>query len=104
MTKIENVKRQLFPHLIDVDEGRDMVEKHEYENQIGEELDPDGEQIDNDEDDIGHQDLTEYEGLYPEELRKSEDFEMSENRMLRTLLIDMKSLLESTRSLLKNRK
>ena len=104
ISKIECVQRQLFPHMIDVDEGRDMVEKHEYEKQVGEELDPDGEQIDCDDNEIGFDNVTEYEGLHPEELRESEDFEISENRMFRTLLIDMESLLESTRTLAEEQK
>ena len=31
MSKIEVVKRELFPHMVDVEEGREMVEKFEYE-------------------------------------------------------------------------
>ena len=104
LTKVESVQMQLFPHLIDVDEGRDMVEKHEYDKQIGEELDPDGEQIDCDGDEFGLENVAEYEGLHPEELRESEDFEISENRLFRTLLIDMTSLLESTRILAEEQK
>ena len=31
MSKIEQVKRGLFPHRVDVEEGREMVEKFEFD-------------------------------------------------------------------------
>ena len=40
---IENVKKNLFPHLKDVELGREMVEKFEFDTNIGKELDPEGE-------------------------------------------------------------
>jgi hypothetical protein len=50
LTKIDLVRRGLFPHQLDVEEGREMVEKYEFDKneETGMDVDPDGEQQLND--------------------------------------------------------
>jgi hypothetical protein len=73
LTKIEIIKRRLFPHLIDVEEGREMVEKAVYDNNLGTDLDPKGEQQAEDEDELGCEDAEEYSGFHPDGLEDDED-------------------------------
>lgn len=102
LSKIDIVKRQLFPHLIDVEEGREMVEKFDYDNvdNIGRELDPEGE-MQNDEDaEAGPEDADEYLGLGPEGLEEQhEGTTGAETHFQLPDVIDMEALLVNTRQL-----
>ena len=62
LTKIEIVQRGLFPHRLDVQEGREMVEKFEFDKseETAIELDPDGQQMMNDDEDISWEEANEY--------------------------------------------
>ena len=69
---IEKVKKILFPHLIDVELGREMVENFEFDlNEIGASVDAEGEQAD-DPDALAEL-AAEYGGLDPDGFKNHED-------------------------------
>ena len=69
---IDDVKRTLFPHLTEVEMGREMVENFEFdENEIGASVDADGEQAE-DPDEVALQ-AEEYGGLEPSDFDIIED-------------------------------
>jgi hypothetical protein len=109
MSKIEVVKMELFPHMVDVEEGREMVEKFEYDNNLGTDLDPKGEQQFEDEADIGCEDAEEYFGFQPDELGEYEESRsvkpvLSDGGFQVPDIIDMDELLKSTRLLVNEQK
>jgi len=65
---IKKVKTILFPHLKDVEEGRDIVEKYNFDltEKIGVDLDPEGQKANDDE--TPPENAEEYLGLDPEGL------------------------------------
>ena len=75
LSKIDTVQRKLFPHLIDVTEGREMVEKFEYDQQlrIGDDIDREGEQNHQDDDELGFEDADEYSGFHPGDLTENSE-------------------------------
>ena len=109
-TKIDSVKRTLFPHLVDVEEGREMVEKHDYDKSvIGTEIDSKGEQQCEDEDDIGWEEAEEYAGLQPDDLVNCEEEKLAGTPLPDKAYqvpeaIDMSGLLEVTRKLASEQK
>ena len=68
---IDKVKRKLFPHLAEVELGRAMVESFDEHEQVGIEVDPEGEQ-EKDQDLISEV-AAEYGGLDPEGLEEEEN-------------------------------
>ena len=99
---IDAVKRILFPHLTDVELGRQMVENFEYDmNEIGAELDADGQQ-DEDPDELAEL-AAEYGGLDPKGFEFDDD--PSSSRVAPTPffrappVLDMDVLVERTRKL-----
>ena len=69
---IDAVKETLFPHLNDVELGREMVENFEFDiNEIGATVDAEGEQADDP--DVIAEIAEEYAGLDPEGLETVED-------------------------------
>ena len=56
-----------------MEEGREMVEKAVYDNNLGTDLDPKGEQQAEDEDELGCEDAEEYSGFHPDGLEDDED-------------------------------
>ena len=109
-TKIDSVKRMLFPHLVDVEEGREMVEKHDYDQSvIGTEIDSKGEQQCEDEDDVGWEEAEEYAGLQPYDLANCEEEKLAGTPLPDKAYqvpeaIDMSGLLEVTRKLASEQK
>ena len=109
MSKIEVVKMELFPHMVDVEEGREMVEKFEYDNNLGTDLDPKGEQQFEDEAGIGCEDAEEYFGFQPDELGEYEESRsvkpvLSDGGFQVPDIIEMDELLKSTRLLVNEQK
>ena len=107
--KIENVKMQLFPHLVDVEEGREMVEKFEYDNLVGTELDPKGEQLAKDAADIGFEEAEEYSGFDPDGLEDHEEdtyrkSSIPDGGFQVPDAVDIEKLLISTRQLVDEQK
>ena len=103
-TKIDLVKRGLFPHQVDVEEGREMVEKYEFDKNedTGMEVDPDGEQQLQEAEELGIEDATEYLGLHPEELVDDSDIAETpfpEKVYHINTVMDMDTLLQETRQL-----
>ena len=109
LTKIEVIKRTLFPHLIDVEEGREMVEKAVYDNNLGTELDPKGVQQAGDEEEIGCEDEEEYSGFNPDGL-EDHDEGLTKNSLLPDGgfqvpdAVNIDELLKSTRQLVNEQK
>ena len=68
LTQIETVKSILYPHMADVQKGREMVEKYEFDKteEIGAELDPQGEKNDAEGEEEGQEEADEYLGLHSE--------------------------------------
>ena len=68
ISKIEQVKRGLFPHRVDVEEGREMVEKFEFDKneEVGIDVDPDGEKRMDDDQEVSIEDAAEYLGFHPD--------------------------------------
>ena len=104
MTKIDLVRRGLFPHQLDVEEGREMVEKYEFDKteETGMDVDPDGEQQLNDDGEVSIEDATEYLGLHPEELIDDSDIAevpLPDKMYHVNTIMDMDTLLEETRHL-----
>ena len=109
LTKIEIVQKGLFPHRLDVQEGREMVEKFEFDKseETAIELDPDGQQMINDDEDISWEEANEYTGLHPDDM--VDDMEMGDNPIPDKWyqLIDImgiEELLKSTRELVSEQK
>ena len=109
LSKIEIVKRGLFPHLVDVEEGREMVEKYEFDKheETGMDLDADGQQKLDDEEEISWEDAKEYLGLHPGEFE--DDTEMADtpvpDKMFKVRnMMDMETLLALTRQLVHEQK
>jgi hypothetical protein len=109
LTKIDTVKRTLFPHLVDVEEGREMVEKYDFDKSvIGNEIDSKGEQQCEDEEDIGWEEAEEYAGLQPDDLLNCEEEKLGPALPDKAYqvpdVIDMAELLEVTRQLVSEQK
>ena len=74
LTKIDIVKRKLFPHLKDVEQGREMVSKFDFDKaSIGQEINPEGEKQDEEDEEIGTEDAEEFAGLNPDGLDEPRD-------------------------------
>ena len=101
LNKTETVKRGLFPHLIDVEEGREMVEKFEYDSKekVGNTLDGEGEQDFDDGEDFGPEEAESYLGLHPDDFEEPANRGSNESTFNAPPLINMEVLLESTRQL-----
>ena len=102
--KIEQVKRGLFPHRVDVEEGREMVEKFEFDKneEIGMDVDPDGEQRMDDDQEVSIEDAVEYLGFHPDELEDDTDLaevQIPDRSYQVNNVMDMETLLEATRQL-----
>ena len=99
---IDKVKRILFPHLTDVELGREMVENYEYdENEVGAAVDANGQQgKDPDENAILAE---EYAGLDPSEFDFPEDQSFTKSSPVPFFraepMIEMNDLIELTRKL-----
>ena len=101
LNRVDTVKRGLFPHLIDVEEGREMVEKFEFDSKekVGNILDPDGEQGFDEGEDLGPDDAESYIGLHPDDFEEPLDKSVNESTFKAPPVIDMDLLLQSTRQL-----
>ena len=105
-TKIDNVKKALFPHLDDVVEGREMVEKFDYDQhlEIGTEIDPTNTQQVEDDTELGAKDAEEYIGLHPDDFSTMNDDDETDTIVAEKMyrapeVIDMDQLLADTRQL-----
>ena len=101
-TQLENVKQVLFPHLTDVELGRNMVEKYEFDKgaaETGAELDPEGEQ--ENEPDAAAELAGEYGGLDPDDLQGEDPpNQAAPPAFFRAPpVIEMAALIERTRQL-----
>ena len=99
---IDSVKETLFPHLEDVELGREMVENFEFDmNEIGAAVDPEGEQGENP--DAIAELAAEYGGLDPEEFKSHQDPSHSDADHIPFFrappVLDMDTLVERTRKL-----
>ena len=102
LTKIDTVKRKLFPHLKDVEQGREMVSKFDFDKaSIGNEINPEGEKQEEEDNDIGTEDAEEFAGLNPDGLDEPRDSSNSggDYNIRLPEPIDMDSLLGLTRKL-----
>ena len=98
------MRRGLFPHQLNVEEGREMVEKYEFDKteETGMDVDPDGEQQLNDDGEVSIEDATEYLGLHPEELIDDSDIAevpLPDKMYHVNTIMDMDTLLEETQHL-----
>ena len=104
VTKVDLVQRGLFPHKLDVQEGREMVEKFEFDKneETAIELDPDGHQKFDDDAEISWKEAIEYTGLHPDEM--NDDIEMRKSLIPDKWhqlidVMDTEELLNATREL-----
>ena len=99
---IDHVKKTLFPHLDDVELGREMVENFEFDmNEIGAAIDPEGEQGENP--DTLAELAAEYGGLDPEGFDSNPNQSHSNDSPIPFFrappVLDMDTLVERTRKL-----
>ena len=99
---IDKVKQELFPHLTDVELGREMVENFEYDiNEIGVTVDVDGEQA-VDPDEVAEL-AEEYRGLDPDGFEVNQDQSDIRSNPIPFFrappVLDMDTLVEKTRKL-----
>ena len=93
-----------------MEEGREMVEKFEYDNNlVGTELDPKGEQLDKDAEEIGYEEAEEYSGFHPDGLEDHEEgtpmkSSIPDGGFQVPDAIDIEKLLISTRQLVDEQK
>ena len=102
LTKIETVKQNLFPHLLDVEQGREMVSKFDFDQAtIGKEINPEGEKQDEEDDDIGIENDEDLAGLNPDDMEEPRENNASggEYNIRLPEPIDMDTLLDLTRKL-----
>ena len=96
--------------MVDVEEGREMVEKFEYDNNlVGTELDPKGEQLDKDAEEIGFEEAEEYSGFRPDGLEDHKEgipikSSIPDGGFQVPDAIDIEKLLISTRQLVDEQK